>query len=67
MHSVTIKSDKPLVVIPVEEYESMKETLELLAGNPNLPVELEQERQSVAQGHSITWEEFKKKHPTKTK
>ncbi len=66
MHSITIKSDKPLVVIPAEEYESMKETLELLAGNPNLPAELEKERQSVAQGHSIAWEEFKKKHSIKS-
>ncbi|MBM4048344.1 MAG: hypothetical protein FJ279_24850 [Planctomycetes bacterium] len=65
MHTVTIKSDSPLVVIPAEEYESMKETLELLAGNPNLPEELEQERRSVAQGQFVTWAEFKKKHRAK--
>ncbi len=61
MHSITIKSDKPFVVFPVEEYESMKETLELLAANPNLREELEQERRSIAKGKAITWTEFKKK------
>jgi PHD/YefM family antitoxin component YafN of YafNO toxin-antitoxin module len=59
MHSITIKSDKPFVVLPVEEYESMKETLELLAANPNLPEELEQERRNIAKGKAITWTEFK--------
>ncbi len=62
MHSITIQSDKPFVVLPVEEFESMKETLELLAANPNLLEELEQERRSIAKGKVVTWTEFKKKH-----
>lgn len=62
MHRVTIKRDRPRVVIPVEEYESMKETLELLAGNPDLPEELAQERRRVAKGQFVTWAGFKKKH-----
>lgn len=65
MHSITIKSNKPLVVIPAEEYESMKETLELLAANPHLPDLLERERQKVAEGKYITWTEFKKKNQIK--
>ncbi len=65
MHSVTIKSDKPLVVIRAEEYESMKETLELLSANPNLKQELEEEQRSIAKGKSITWAEFKNKYKVK--
>jgi PHD/YefM family antitoxin component YafN of YafNO toxin-antitoxin module len=62
MHSITIKSDRPLVVIPEDEYESMKETLELLATNPSLPDELNEERRNVAKGKFIRWTEFKKNH-----
>ncbi len=32
MHRITIKSDKPFVVLPVEEYESMKERANQIAG-----------------------------------
>lgn len=65
MHSVTIKSDKPLVVIPADEYESMKETLELLATNPNLVDELNEERGNVARGNLVRWADFKKKYKVK--
>ena len=65
MHTLTIKSDKPLVVIPADEYESMKETLELLAANPNLPAELADIRRNIAKGNFITWKEFKKKYKVK--
>lgn len=48
MATITIKSDKPVVLIPIDailsvikrsedEYESMKETIELLSNNPDLP------------------------------
>jgi len=66
MHGITIKSNRPLVVIPVDEYESMKETLELLAANPNLLEELEQERRNVAKGDCVTWAEFRKKYEIET-
>ena len=65
MHSITIKSTKPLVVIPADEYESMKETLDLLSANLNLLEELEQERRAVARGNFITWSEFRKKYKVK--
>lgn len=65
MHSVTIKSDKPLVVIPADEYEGMKETIVLLSNNRELPRELEEERQSILKGEFTTWSEFKKKHKVK--
>ena len=65
MHSVTIKSDKPVVVISADEYESMKETIALLSSNAELPKELEEEKQSIARGEFITWSEFKKKYKVK--
>ncbi len=65
MHTFTIKSDKPMVVISTEEYESMKGTLELLTANPRLPQELAEQRREVAKGNYITWREFKRKHKVK--
>ena len=65
MHTMTIKSDKPLVLIPADEYESMRETLELLAVNPDLPEELARQRQDIIQGDFMTWKEFKTKHKVK--
>jgi PHD/YefM family antitoxin component YafN of YafNO toxin-antitoxin module len=65
MHTLTIKSTKPLILIPVEEYEGMKETLALLAANPDLPKELREQRRRIAKGEGITWVEFKKKYKVK--
>lgn len=62
MSTITVKSDKPMVIIPMEEYENMKETIELLAENPNLVQELEKERQEIEKGNYISFEDFKKKH-----
>jgi len=65
MHTLTIKGAEPLVVMTAEEYESMKETIELLSANPRLPEELKEQRRAVAKGRHITWSEFKKKHKVK--
>jgi len=43
MQTITIRSDRPMVIIPIEEYEDMKETIELLSINPNLRLELTEE------------------------
>ena len=62
MHTITIKSKKPLVVIPVEEYESMKETIELLSASPRLLEELREERRKMKRGDFISFEDFKRKY-----
>lgn len=62
MHTLTIKSKKPLLVIPLEEYESMRETIELLSLNPRLPQELREIRRRMDRGEFISLEEFKKKY-----
>lgn len=58
MRSVTIKGDKPLIVISVEEYENMKETLELLALYPDLLKELQEERRKIEKGEFITLKDY---------
>ncbi|MBI5788987.1 MAG: hypothetical protein HZA78_09055 [Candidatus Schekmanbacteria bacterium] len=62
MPTITISSDKPVVIIPVEEYENMMETIELLAENPNLLQELKEERADIDKGNFITFTDFKKKY-----
>lgn len=65
MHTITIKSDKPVVMISMEEYESMKETIELLSENPNLLQELEEERSKMEEGDFISFEDFKSGYKVK--
>ena len=62
MHTITIKSQKPMVVIPMDEYESLRETIALLSANPKLPAELRRIRRQMEEGRAISVEEFKKKH-----
>lgn len=65
MSSITIKSDKSVVLIPFEQYESMRETIELLSNYPNLPKELKKIRKEIEKGKFITFDDFKKKHKIK--
>jgi PHD/YefM family antitoxin component YafN of YafNO toxin-antitoxin module len=60
--SITIKSHKPLVVITVDEYDSMKETIELLSINPSLPAILKKERDRMDRGDYIALSDYKKKY-----
>jgi PHD/YefM family antitoxin component YafN of YafNO toxin-antitoxin module len=62
MRTITLKTAKPMVLISVEEYESLRETLELLSQHPNLPEELERIRAEMNQGKSISFKDLKKKH-----
>ena len=62
MQTITIKSNKPLIVISVEEYENMKETIELLSLYPDLLNELKTERKQIEKGDFITVRDYKKKY-----
>lgn len=62
MDTITLKSNKPMVIISLEEYEGMRETIQLLAQNPNLPEELKEERRKIERGDFISFEDFKKKY-----
>jgi len=62
MHTITIKTQKAMALIPMAEYESLKETVELLAQNPKLAGELARIRQAMERGKAISLEDFKKKY-----
>jgi len=59
MPTLTIKSDKPVVVIPADEYESLLETIEILS-NPELVKDIEEARKALREGRTISWDKFKK-------
>jgi PHD/YefM family antitoxin component YafN of YafNO toxin-antitoxin module len=65
MDTITLKSNKPMVIISLEEYEGMRETIQLLAQNSNLPEELKEERKKIERGEYISLEDFKKKYKVK--
>ncbi|HEX7402335.1 MAG TPA: hypothetical protein VF369_09165 [candidate division Zixibacteria bacterium] len=65
MDTITIKTKKPMVIISLDEYEGMKETIQLLTKNPNLPRELRKERKKMERGDFISFEDFKKKYKVK--
>ncbi len=65
MDTITIKTKKPMVIISLDEYEGMKETIQLLTKNPNLPRELKKERKKMERGDFISFEDFKKKYRIK--
>ncbi len=58
MPTITIKSDKPVVVIPAEEYESLLEALEILS-NPSLIKDIERARKEFREGKTISLEKLR--------
>ncbi|RPI16391.1 MAG: hypothetical protein EHM58_12035 [Ignavibacteriae bacterium] len=50
-NNINIKSDKPLVVLPLEDYESLKETIEILSDNPKISKELKKGKQDYLKGN----------------
>ena len=59
MPTLTIESDKPVVVIPVDEYESLLETIDILS-NPELVKDIEQAWKEFREGKTKSWEQVKK-------
>ncbi|NQU06464.1 MAG: hypothetical protein HQ568_10255 [Calditrichaeota bacterium] len=59
MPTLTIKSDKPMVLIPSEEYDAMRETIEILS-NPDLVKDIEEARKAFREGRTVSWDEVKK-------
>jgi PHD/YefM family antitoxin component YafN of YafNO toxin-antitoxin module len=62
MNSITIKSDKPVVIVPIDEYESMKETIEILSHHPDIITELKEERKKINSGYYTLYKDFKRKY-----
>ena len=59
MPTITFDADKPVVVIPLEEYESLRETLEILS-DTELVKDIEDARKAFREGRTVSWEEVKK-------
>ncbi len=60
MPTLTIKSDKPMMLVSVEEFESMKETIDVLSDKALLKV-IEQGRQEFAEGKTIKLSDLRQK------
>jgi len=59
MPTLTIKSDKPVVVVPLDEYQDLLDTLEILS-DPTLKRDVEKARREFREGRTVSWEKFKK-------
>ncbi|HHE46881.1 MAG TPA: hypothetical protein ENL08_04160 [Bacteroidetes bacterium] len=57
MPTITIKSDKPVVVIPSDEYDALRETIEVLS-NRRLMSDIRAAIKEHEDGKSIDFEEF---------
>ena len=57
MPTITIKSDKPVVVIPSDEYDSMRETIEILK-NRRLMSDIRRAIKEHEEGKSLDFDEF---------
>lgn len=49
MPKITVESDKPMVVIPIDEYEALMETIEILS-NPEMMKDIEEARRDLKEG-----------------
>jgi antitoxin YefM len=59
MPTFTISSKRPVIVLDVDEYESMKETIDILS-NPELMKDIEKGRQEYKEGKTISWDKLRK-------
>ncbi len=57
MPTMTIKSDKPMVLVPVAEYNSMRETIEILS-DAALVRDIRKARREFKEGKSVRWEDL---------
>ena len=57
MTELTIKTDRPVILLPVDEYERMKETIEILS-NPSTVRAIKRGRKEFAEGKTVELEEF---------
>jgi len=60
MPTLTIKSDKPMVLIPVEEYDSLRETIEILS-NPALIRDIKRGLKDIEEGRTVKLSELRRR------
>lgn len=49
--TININSKKPMVLLPLEDYEGMMETIEILSANANISEELSNEKKEFLKGN----------------
>jgi hypothetical protein len=49
--TININSKKPMVLLPLEDYEGMIETIEILSANANITEELKNEKKEFLKGN----------------
>ena len=59
MPTLTIKSDKPVVGVPLDEYQDLSDTLEILS-DPTLKRDVEKARMEFRERQTVSREKFKK-------
>lgn len=57
-HIININSEKPLVVVPLEKYEGMLETIEILSSNNNILSDLKIEKKEFNKGNYVIHEKL---------
>jgi PHD/YefM family antitoxin component YafN of YafNO toxin-antitoxin module len=60
MTELTIKANKAVVLLPIDEYERMRETIEILS-NPETIRNIKRGRREYTEGKTIELEEFWRK------
>ena len=60
MTELTIKADRPVVLLPIDEYERMKETIEILS-NPQTVRNIRRGRREFAEGKTVELGKFWRK------
>ena len=61
MKTFTIRSKEPVIVMPIKEYESIMETIEILKDKQIMKQIKETESQRKRRGKSVSFEKIKKK------
>lgn len=58
MTSYNLKVDKPVVILPLADYEALMESLEILAENSTILDEIAKARKEIAEGKGVNLDEF---------
>jgi PHD/YefM family antitoxin component YafN of YafNO toxin-antitoxin module len=59
--TININSQKPMVLLPLEDYEALVETIEILTENPKIVNELKKEKENFLKGKFFIYNSNNKK------
>lgn len=59
--TININSQKPMVLLPLEDYEALVETIEILTENPKIVNELKKEKENFLKGKYFIYNSSNKK------